>query len=402
MGAPRVLYSHGMPVVSEVLHPRGLSFAMQRKVVVLRDVKKKSWPDIAASVRNLGNESPSVSTVKRCYRSFSARRGRVRTKYDNCGRHPHKVTKDIESFLVTRLRHLRLTTVCSARTLQHEVARKKGVKLSISWVQKVLAKKGYRWLPRRQKRKYSAKARAGRVAFAKKILAMGVGGLHKRLSLAMDGVVLTLPPVDPTDRLNFCRQGEAKMWRKPTEGLCPALAGDDPFGKQVPLARAVPMWGGCSATGFAPVLFHKTKKVSVPEWTSAVQRGILEKALRMVRSQKQGGHWLVLCDNESFLRAAPVSRAHKRVGVRLLKIPPKSPDLNPVERFWAWLRKKLRKLDLEDAMKKKKTLTKALYSARVKRVLKTKKAHAVAAACTKGRRKVCKEVLAKKGAATHG
>ena len=53
-------------------------------------------------------------------------------------------------------------------------------------------------------------------------------------------------------------------------------------------------------------------------------------------------------------------------------------------------------------MKKKTTLTKALYSARVKRVLKTKKAHAVAAACTKGRRKVCKEVLAKKGAATHG
>jgi hypothetical protein len=54
------------------------------------------------------------------------------------------------------------------------------------------------------------------------------------------------------------------------------------------------------------------------------------------------------------------------------------------------------------AMKKKETLTKALYIARVKRVLKTKKAHAVAAACTKGLRKVCKEVLAKKGAATHG
>ena len=107
-----------------------IDYVRQRKVVVLREVKKETWPDIAASVRNLGNETPSVSTVQRYYRFFSARRGRVRTKYDNCGRHPHKVTKDIERFLVTRLRQLRLTTVCTARTLQHELARTKGVKLS--------------------------------------------------------------------------------------------------------------------------------------------------------------------------------------------------------------------------------------------------------------------------------
>ena len=391
-----------MPAITEMVHPRGLSFAMQRKVVVLRDARKMTWPQITAEVRNLKGEQASMSTVKRCYHAFAVRSGRVRTKYANCGNTPQKVTKDIEGFLLQRLRHLRTKTVRTAQTLQHEVARQKGTKLSISWVRKLLTKHGYKWLPKRQKRRYSAAAKAARVAFARKMLAMSVGEMRKRLSFAMDGVILALPPTDPTDRLNFCRQGDAYMWRKPAEALHPALAGDDAFPKQVPLGRCVPMWGGCSAKGFAPVVFHKTKKVTAPEWRSAVDAGKLGKAIKAVKSQKRVGRWLVLCDNESFLRAAVVSAAHKRIGVRLLKIPAKSPDLNPVERVWAWLRKKLRAMDLADAMAKRRVLSKAQYTARVKRVLRSKKLQSVAAACARGLRKVCAEVVRKQGAATKG
>jgi len=391
-----------MPVVSEVVHPRGLSFAAQRKVVVLRDVHGETWPAIASQVRNLAGKKPSISTVKRCYGALSRRSGRVRTKYQNCGLRAHKVTRAVETFLVARLRCLRTQVACTARTLQHELARKKGTKVSVSWVRKVLQRKGYRWLPKRQKRLYSATAKAARVAFAKKVLAMRVAEFHKRLSLAMDGVVLTMPPVDPTDRANFCREGENRMWRKPNEGISPKLAGQDSYGKYVPLSRAVPMWGGCSAKGVAPVVFHKTKKVSAPEWKKAVERGRLAAALKAVKSQKQAGKWLVLCDNESFLRAAVVGAAHKGAGVKLWHIPAKSPDLNPVERFWAWLRKKLRAMDLSDSAKKSRVLSKAQYTARVKRVLKSKKAQEVGAACTKGLRKVCRELVRNKGAATHG
>ena len=110
----------------------------------------------------------------------------------------------------------------------------------------------------------------------------------------------------------------------------------------------------------------------------------------------------MLCDNESFLRAAAVSAAHKRIGVKLLKIPAKSPDLNPVERVWAWLRKRLRAMDLADAVAKRRVLSKAQYTARVKRVLKSKKLQSVAAACARGLRKVCAEVVRKQGAATRG
>ena len=83
-------------------------------------------------------------------------------------------------------------------------------------------------------------------------------------------------------------------------------------------------------------------------------------------------------------------------------IPAKSPELNPVERFWSWLRKKLRAMDLADAVKKKRVQTKPQYIARVKRVLASKKAQEVGSACARGLRKACKEIVAKKGAAIHG
>ena len=62
----------------------------------------------------------------------------------------------------------------------------------------------------------------------------------------------------------------------------------------------------------------------------------------------------------------------KKDGVKLWHVPAKSPDLNPVEMVWAALRKKLRKMDLADAVAKRPVLDKSAYTARVRRVLKTK------------------------------
>ena len=57
---------------------------------------------------------------------------------------------------------------------------------------------------------------------------------------------------------------------------------------------------------------------------------------------------------------------------------------------------------MADAVAKRRALTKPEYGARVKRVMQSKKAQSVAAACAGGLRKVCKEVVAKKGAASRG
>ena len=105
---------------------------MQRKVVLLRDAKKLTWPQIASAVRNLQKKKPSERTVRRYYGALSRLCGRVRTKYANCGRQATKVTKAVENLIVKRLRALRTKMVCTARTLQHEVARATGTNVSRS------------------------------------------------------------------------------------------------------------------------------------------------------------------------------------------------------------------------------------------------------------------------------
>ena len=72
------------------------------------------------------------------------------------------------------------------------------------------------------------------------------------------------------------------------------------------------------------------------------------------------------------------------------------------KRFWAWLRKKLRQMDLADAVAGRAVLGKMAYKHRIRSIIKTKKAQQVAAAHAASLRKVCKEVVAKKGAASSG
>jgi hypothetical protein len=93
---------------------------------------------------------------------------------------------------------------------------------------------------------------------------------------------------------------------------------------------------------------------------------------------------------------------YARLRISLWHVPPRSPDLNPVEKFWAWLRKKLRALDLMDAVKKRPTLGKMAYRVRVRRVLQSAAAQRVAKNCALGLRKVCQEVVKRGGRASRG
>ena len=116
----------------------------------------------------------------------------------------------------------------------------------------------------------------------------------------------------------------------------------------------------------------------------------------------QSSPWWVFCDNETFLNARKTQRAYRDAGVNLWQIPPRSPDLNPVEKSWSWLRRKLRALDLKVAVAKRPVLGKMAYKRRVRSVCSSQQAQRVAKACARGLRKVCEEVVRNKGAATRG
>ena len=388
-----------MTALMERVSNRSLNFMNQRKAFLLRDVKGESYEAIARQVVNLQGMNPSWTTVRAICNGFSKTKGCRPYKYKNSGRKAWKLTADVQKFILKCLLADRRSRIVTSSSLTAAIAKVKGVVVESSVIRKFLKKRGYKWLPRRQKRKYKKEERDVRAAFCRAALRMSKVDLRHKLAMSMDGVVLSMPPSNEIDRLNYCWGGVTHMWRKPREANSSKLAGASDYIKQVPVARSIPLWGGISADGFAAVLWHEGKKTNGEEWAAAVRRGCLTDAIRSINPKRRCGPWTVLCDNESFLRTAVSKRAHAFKDVALWAVPPKSPDLNPIEMIWGWLRAQLRTMDLQDLKAKRPLLGRAAYVLRIKALLRRQKAHDVAKACASKFRCTCRAVLDVDGAA---
>lgn len=62
---------------------------------------------------------------------------------------------------------------------------------------------------------------------------------------------------------------------------------------------------------------------------------------QLLPSLEQGT--VIVMDNASFHSKKRLLFAAQNAGCRLLFLPPYSPELNPIERFWSWLKRFLRK-----------------------------------------------------------
>ena len=184
--------------------------------------------------------------------------------------------------------------------------------------------------------------------------------------------------------------------------MLPELAGHDRYRKQVPKSRMLPFWGGIGNGGFAMVLQHDNRKVTTEEWVEALTNGCLLRALQSTNPGKIRGPWAILCDNESFLRTPDSLAALRRANIKFWKLPASSPDLNPIEKYWAWIRKRMRAMDLADLAAKRPALGKTAYKARLMRLVQTAEAKAVAGRTFRNLRKACTEVLKRGGAASGG
>ena len=171
---------------------------------MLRHVKKLSWEKIALQVVNVNGGTPSWVNVRDTVQGLSTTTGRRKLHYSRCGRRPWKMTPDVQKFLIRRLVARRAAQIVTSVTLQADLAAEKGIAVEASTIRKFLKRKGYKWLPRNQKRKYSRDQKVARVAFAKAVLQMTPAVLRATLSMSLDGVVLSMPPTNETERYNYC------------------------------------------------------------------------------------------------------------------------------------------------------------------------------------------------------
>ena len=192
-----------MAVIVERVSKQSLDSRNQRKAYVLRTVHKRSYESIAQVVVNREGEHPSWGTVRNICEAFSTAKGRRPYQYHKCGRKAWKLTRDVQRFVLRTLLAQRVKEVVTSSSLADAVARDKGVIIEAPSIRKFLQRRGYRWLPRSQKRKYTEDDRVRRMPFARSVLRLSEDALRFKLAMTLDGVVLSMPPASGVDRFNY-------------------------------------------------------------------------------------------------------------------------------------------------------------------------------------------------------
>lgn len=102
--------------------------------------------------------------------------------------------------------------------------------------------------------------------------------------------------------------------------------------------NSVMFWGCFSKHGTGP-LFSIKGSVDQHEYLEILKEGLIPEFRRAKASIP--GTWRMMQDNAPPHTAKAVKRFLARNRVELIEWPPYSPDLNPIENLWNWMKKKL-------------------------------------------------------------
>ena len=294
----------------------------------------------------------SLASVYRIWKAKMDQQNEEEKKRNRGGR-PNKLSVRQKRSLLRNINKLRVE---NSNFTAKKLMASSGLSLlgvSSRTVRRFLNKSGYHYLQARKKGVLSLRDVQRRLAFAKKMLKEYKADVWtKEIAFYLDGVSFTHKR-NPADE---AKAPKGRIWRRPNEGLdlnCTAKGSHEGTGgKLVKAMVAISYKQGV-------LLYDQYDKLDGRYFSDLIFR----KFNRMFIEARKGRRRLWLQDGDPSQNSALAKIALRSVRAKLLSIPPRSPDLNPIENLFHQIKAKL----ANDAMEK--NITKETFdefSARVK------------------------------------
>lgn len=201
--------------------------------------------------------------------------------------------------------------------------------------QRILNRNGYGYLVSRKKGIISETDRKRRLHFAKQWAKKDSNFWRDDIAFYFDGVGFE-HKTKPKESASTCK---GRVWRKPSEGLhihCTAKGSKVGYGgKQAKFFVAISYNRGIILAEQYDVLNGESFATFIRSHFTHV----------FVRSAKDGRQWLQ--DGDPSQNSAKARRALEDVAATLFPIPPRSPELNPIENVFSFVKKELKSQAVE-------------------------------------------------------
>ena len=319
----------------------GKTKAIDPKIRAMAYVLRKNGTKMSTIAKKL---HISVASVYRCWKDgeMSCKgKGEKREKICKGGR-PKKLSartkaRFIRQFSLARKENVNVKVMDVVKEAELE-----GV-ASYRTFARILNCAGFKHLQPRKKGLLSYKDKQKRLQYARKMLR------QHRSSFWTEDVAMYLDGVSFVHKFNPFREAKTpngRVWRRASEGLQCTTKGS----KNLPGGRRVYVLVGIKFG--VGVTLVKTYKHMTGEYFAEFVKNDLGQALRRgkVKDRKARDMKYFVMDNDPCQKSAAAKSAIQEIGANVVEIPPRSPDLNPIENVFHNVRRQLRKQALEQKL----------------------------------------------------
>ena len=274
-----------------------------------------------------GKVGRSAATVMRVLKESNSASRHLRTQanvtYKRRGR-PRKLSSREERLLIRALHKLRRTEGnFTVKRLMNETNILVS-NASVRTVARFLNSQGYFYLQARKKGLLTNNDKNLRIAFAKKVRQEYNKELWtQKIAFYLDGVAFA----HKTNPLDQARAPTGRIYRKKSEGL-----------NQYCTAKGSKVGSGGKIVKFLVAISYNVGVILCEEYehmTGNFFASFIGQTFeQMFVESKKGDTRLFIQDNDPSQNSAVAKIALQRVSAQLLKIPPRSPDLNPIENMF--------------------------------------------------------------------